>query len=667
MKKIKDIKLRVKLVWGGLLLVLIPMVLVGGISMNTASKSLIRMGKEEVTRSSRDLAAMTQMLISEQVRFAREISKTSKVRDGVNMVSVMGLDMAMGSVLGLDEQLMALHSENEADYEAFFVTDDQGWVISDSMEGELRDKKVNVSDRDYFKGSQAGGITIGVPVKSKATDKLILAIGVPVPNRKGEFGGMFAAVMRFDILSENILSRTLGTTGYISVIDKDGLILAHPDESLAFAKHIQDLGGLESFAREIQAGENGFGQYRFQGREMVSGFARIPVTQWTILTTQDRKEFMAGVKEMTTYNLITGIVVLVLAGLCLVFFARAIIRPVNEAVRGLLDISQGEGDLTQRLAVSGRDEIGILSSAFNAFMDQLQEMMQDVNAGVASLSESASALSGVSENMSVGLGQTSDKTETVTAAAEEMTQNMGSVSAAMEQSSANMNTVSAAAGQMNTTITEIAQSAEQGRDIAQSAVAKVTDSTREMDVLGQAAQAIGKVVETISDISNQVNLLSLNATIEAARAGEAGKGFAVVANEIKALAAQTSEASADIKDKIDNIQTGAASTLKGINEISQVIREVDSIVSSIAAAVEEQSAATREIADNIGQASAGVEEVNHNVSQSSAVADEITRDITQVNAQGTEMSRLAGEVNQRADSLSDLSTDLGEMVGRFKI
>jgi methyl-accepting chemotaxis protein len=113
------------------------------------------------------------------------------------------------------------------------------------------------------------------------------------------------------------------------------------------------------------------------------------------------------------------------------------------------------------------------------------------------------------------------------------------------------------------------------------------------------------VVETITEISEQVNLLALNATIEAARAGEAGKGFAVVANEIKELAKQTSAATLEIKEKIQNIQGSTDGTVKGINEISEVIRSVNEIVGTIATAVEEQSAATKEIASNIAQASRG--------------------------------------------------------------
>ena len=121
----------------------------------------------------------------------------------------------------------------------------------------------------------------------------------------------------------------------------------------------------------------------------------------------------------------------------------------------------------------------------------------------------------------------------------------------------------------------------------------------ELTQLGATADKIGKVTETITDISEQTNLLALNATIEAARAGKAGKGYAVVANEIKDLAKQTAEATVDIKNIVDNIQATSKTTEKGIEQIGTVIGEVNDIVGTVATAVEEQTAATQEIAGNI--------------------------------------------------------------------
>jgi methyl-accepting chemotaxis protein len=190
---------------------------------------------------------------------------------------------------------------------------------------------------------------------------------------------------------------------------------------------------------------------------------------------------------------------------------------------------------------------------------------------------------------------------------------------------------------------------------------------RQMTDLGNAAQAIGKVTETITEISEQTNLLALNATIEAARAGEAGKGFAVVANEIKELARQTAEATLDIRQQIEGIQNSTGTTVLSIEKIGQVISDINEIVATIATAVEEQSVSTREISDNIAQVSTGIQEVNENVAQSSQASQDITREIAEVKQASGEIAGSSSQVRLSADELSSVSEQLNALVGQFKI
>ncbi|MDD9303451.1 MAG: methyl-accepting chemotaxis protein [Desulfobacter sp.] len=549
----------------------------------------------------------------------------------------------------------------------FILTDKNGNTISDSTGGTLRVKKVNVADRDYFQAGREGRAIVGKPIKSKASGLPVIVLSIPVKTTKGDFAGVFGAVFKLSSLSEKLTSIKIGNTGYPFIVNKEGVFIAHPKKEFIFKLELKTLKGMEEITRRMLAGETGDARYVFKGTEKLAGFANVPMTDWSIAVTQNLDEFMAPVKKIKIYCIIVGVIVLVVVGILIFLSSLAIVRPINRAVEGLKDISEGEGDLTKRLEVGGKDEVGILSEAFNTFIDKLQTMISDISQGVETLSSFSTELAAISDEMSTGASQTSDKAGTVAAAAEEMTTNMNSVSAAMEQSSTNVNTVASAAEEMNATIDEIARSAEQARAIATNAVDKVEESTGKMNELGSVAQSIGQVVETITDISEQVNLLSLNATIEAARAGEAGKGFAVVANEIKDLAGQTSDASMDIKTKIDHIQESSKVSLAGMGDISSVIMEVNDIVGAIATAVEEQSSATGEIAENITQTSTGIEEVNQNVNESSVVAHEITKDITEVNQAATEMADRSGQVQISAEELSKLAARLDEMVNRFKI
>ncbi len=370
--------------------------------------------------------------------------------------------------------------------------------------------------------------------------------------------------------------------------------------------------------------------------------------------------------SVVTIACISGLA-FILGAVLMVLISKGVAGPLKLVLSGLTDISQGEGDLTSRLNYRSKDEVGELAQAFDSFIEKLQDMIRDISGNVTRLTEAAAAFLSISEGMTRGSSTASEKSNTVAAAVEEISVTMNSIASAMEASAGNTNSVASAAEEMNSTVDEIARNAAKARGISEEAVSTVEGATREMDSLSQAAQAIGKVVETITDISEQVNLLSLNATIEAARAGEAGKGFAVVANEIKALASQTSTASNDIKARIENIQETAQGTTSGINEISQVIHRVDDIISAIAASVEEQASVTREISSNISHVSSGIQDINENVSQNSIVVSDVSREIADVSLSASEMSDRSVSVRTAAEDLTAIAGNLKKMVDKFKV
>ena len=188
-----------------------------------------------------------------------------------------------------------------------------------------------------------------------------------------------------------------------------------------------------------------------------------------------------------------------------------------------------------------------------------------------------------------------------------------------------------------------------------------------MKDLGESANDIGKVTETITSISDQTNLLALNATIEAARAGAAGKGFAVVASEIKDLAKQTAEATEDIRIKIDRIQASTKNSITDINKITEIVQQVNDYVTTIVAAVEEQAITTKDITDNIGHASVAVQDATERSSQNSTVSQEIAREIAEVSSSASAISEASTQVSTSAESLSKLSEQLTDIVSKFKV
>jgi methyl-accepting chemotaxis protein len=237
----------------------------------------------------------------------------------------------------------------------------------------------------------------------------------------------------------------------------------------------------------------------------------------------------------------------------------------------------------------------------------------------------------------------------------------------MEQATANLTGVTAATEQMTSTIGEIAGNSEKARRITEDATRQAARIAEQMSQLGTAAQLIGKVTETITEISSQTNLLALNATIEAARAGAAGKGFAVVANEIKELAKQTASATEDIKARIAGVQSSTAGGIAELDKVTLVIREISDIVATIATAIEEQSTVTKGIARNIAEASSGVHDANQRVSETSQATAEISREIAGVDHAAERMAQGSEQVKLSAADLSRVAEQLQATAHRFKV
>ncbi len=657
-----------KLIIGGVCAVLLPLMVVGFLSYSKARVAMQDLSMQQAQGVAADLAKQTAMGIKSEIALAQVISGQKMIVNLLLTIDKLGYGNIHDYTYEIYADLRSQFANMSDYYQAVFVADKSGLVLTGILENGESYEGVSVSDQVYFQEAlKTRRAIMSDVVPSKSNDQPIVVACAPVLNKEGDAIGAVGTEIKTRFFSDLVAARKLGQSGYGYMIDSKGLILAHPNPEHVLRLDVTTIKEMSSINQRMMAGETGVESYIFQGIRKTAAFAPVGFNGWSISATQNEEEFLAASVSIRNTNVLVAILAGLIMAVLVMLAARSIVRPINAAVAGLKDIAQGEGDLTMRLEVTSRDEVGDLARWFNVFIEKLQGIIRDIASGVQTLSSSSTELSAISEQMTQGIQNVSEKSNTVSAASEEMSANMNNVAAAMEQSATNTNMVASASEEMSHTIGELSTNAEKARHISDEAAQKASDASANMDQLGVAARDIGNVVETITDISEQVNLLALNATIEAARAGEAGKGFAVVANEIKELAKQTAEATLEIKAKIAGIQGTTQVTVDQIGGITRVIARVNDLVATIATSVEEQSSATKNIANNVAQASQGIQEVNENVNQSSLVSSQIAGDIAGISSAMNEMTDGSAQVNISAQDLSKLAEQLEQMVNQFKI
>jgi len=470
--------------------------------------------------------------------------------------------------------------------------------------------------------------------KSLATVDVGAAFGTDFVARAKQRFGIDLAVHWFDGTEFKTLSSTFG------------------DQSVATADEINSVFNGSALHRDATLDGRPAALYLGQ----IRNYAGQPIAVLEII--KDTTAYEAAAASSQRSLILATVVILIIAGLVALFLGRGISRPLVAITAVMNRLSSGDTDVAvpddKRL-----DEVGTIARAVDVFRRNmiearllreeqeadkernelekkaLQRRMADrfeteVRSVVGAVAKATEEMRRVAGEISASVGGTSDQA--------------AAAAAASETASASVATVSAATDELASSVAEIGRQVTHSSGVADQAVVKANRTTDMVASLAATAEKIGDVLRLIDAIASQTNLLALNATIEAARAGEAGRGFAVVAAEVKELASQTAKATEEIAGQVTAIQSATGECVSAIGGISQTIRDINAIATTIASAVEEQGSATREIARSVQQAALGTSQVSRNVAGASQAAEQ-SRTLAQ------NVLVAAGDLNEHASHL----------------
>ena len=504
--------------------------------------------------------------------------------------------------------------------------------------------------RPWYKGAESSNTaTLTEPYVDAATGQTIISIA-SASKKAGQSIGVVGGDLSLQTLIDTLSARDFDGMGYAFLVSADGKILVHPDKSLV----MKTLS--EAYPRNTPHISSDFSEVEVDGKTRIVNFTPVkglPSVNWYIGLSVDKEKAFSMLSEFRTSAVVATLIAVAIIIALLGMLIRILIQPLHVMTRAMEDIADGEGDLTKRLTIQNNDEFGVLGTAFNRFVERIHGSIREVSSATGQVNEVALRVLAASNSSMFNSDQQASRTS--------------SVAAAINQLGAATQEIARNAAQASSQASDARNLAEDGQQVVDRSIAAMNQlssmlsaSSTNIESLNSKTVNIGQILEVITSISQQTNLLALNAAIEAARAGEAGRGFAVVADEVRNLAHRTQESAQQVQTMIEELQVGARESVSNmsdsqrhsqdsvdianlagerLNSVTLRIGEIDGMNQSVATATEEQT----------------------------AVVESINVDITEINTLNQEGVENLQSTLRACSDLEQQAARLKQLVGSFRI
>ena len=558
----KKKSLRFKMILGGIIGMLVPLVIVGGYSAYKAGDALEETVLAQSAENAKGIARMAEMGVQEEMKIAAQTAKREAIIDAATKYSAGVTDA--NALATATAELTAILKNGGTDYESLFVTGLDGKIIADGEGG--RQKGLDLSERDYIRNAKDGKVNVGSVVKSKVTGNIILPFGAPVYSKSNQVVGVVVSLMNIGFLSDKIVATQMGKTGYSYAIDKSGLVIAHPKKEYVLVLNATTEDGMQHFSRRMLGGETGAEPYIFRGVKKVAGFSPVPSTGWSICTTQDYNELMATARQLLRVVAVIGLIFLLMTSVAIFFLSKNISGPIGHIASDLNDASAQVAAAASQVAAASQN-LSAGASQQAAALEETSSSLEEMSSMTRQNADNASqAKALMNENIQI--------VEKVDSQMNNMVNSIQEVTRSSEETGKIIKTIDEIAFQTNLLALNAAVEAARAGD-AGAGFAVVADEVRNL-----AMRAAEAAKQTASLIENTI------ATVKISRD---------LTRDTQTAFKENMDISCKVRQLIDEIAAASDEQAQGVAQIGKAVAEMDKVVQQTAANAEESAGAAEEM------------------------------------------------------------------------